>query len=196
MLAALADGLGKSVDSRTASNLATSIAVHYLRTQRNADPEEAMHAAFLAAATIDPLPATTLLLAHLATNPVLDNELTLGWVGDTRAYLLPRDGANPRRLTGDGAHSGRVSNQLTRWLAADSPSARQVRTVPIQPGLVVLATDGAWTHLGSPRDMAALPPTEVWNDPSLAAELPTAAACANGAADDITIVVIEVPQAR
>jgi serine/threonine protein phosphatase PrpC len=211
ILAALADGLGTAADSRSAAITVTRIALHHLRANAGADPQENIRAAFRAvvrelavtvidsdaATTLDPLPAATLLLAQLTTPKLGDPELTLGWVGDTRAYLLPRPGGKAvtgaRRLTVDDTYSGELGGQLTRWLAADSAPVPTVTTVPAEPGLVVLATDGAWSHLGTPAEMAQLLPAAAWTDPDLAAEILTGAARAGGSTDDTTVAVIMVP---
>nr|SBO94371.1 Protein serine/threonine phosphatase PrpC, regulation of stationary phase [Nonomuraea gerenzanensis] len=70
------------------------------------------------------------------------------WIGDSRAYWLPREGT-PMTLTEDdtGTHDA-----LSAWLGADAagpdPHLRSYR--PHTPGVLLLCTDGLWRHLPTP----------------------------------------------
>jgi serine/threonine protein phosphatase PrpC len=205
--AALADGLGNATGSRQAAHAAVRAAIRYLRTTAGGNPQANAQTAFRdavrqlmndaadtdAAVTLDALPATTLLVAQLISTPGRPVEVTLGWVGDTRAYLLPSTGTGARELTTDHTYTGELGTQLTRWLAADHTPEPQLHTEQVEPGLLVLATDGGWSHLGSPDTMAELLIPGAYHDPALAAEELTRAAQAGGAGDDITITVISIP---
>lgn len=205
--AVLADGLGNAAGSREAASAAVRAAIRYLRTTTGGNPQLNARAAFRnaastlvtaaaradAAVTLDALPATTLLVAQLVTTPGRAVEVTLGWLGDTRAYLLPSTGTGARELTTDHTHTGELGGQLTRWLAADHTPEPQLHTERAEPGLLVLATDGGWSHLGSSAEMAELLTPDAYNNPELAAEELTRAAQAAGAGDDITITVISIP---
>ncbi|MFI6326262.1 protein phosphatase 2C domain-containing protein [Nonomuraea sp. NPDC050556] len=152
------------------------------------DPEAATRAAFgralravaELAATVRQAPACTYLSAIAGPGRV-----TVGWVGDSRAYWLP-DGAAPALLTVDDVAQPGV---LTAWLGADAgePTVK-VRTVtPDSPGQLLICTDGLWGYFngqvpgsGSPLQRAR----EL---------LRHALGC--GGRDNITAVVIPVPSA-
>lgn len=66
------------------------------------------------------------------------------WVGDSRAYWLPREGVATAMTEDDtGEHDA-----LSAWLGADAgrpePHLRSFR--PSTPGLLLLCTDGLWRH--------------------------------------------------
>ncbi|HYN66287.1 MAG TPA: PP2C family serine/threonine-protein phosphatase [Ornithinibacter sp.] len=99
-------------------------------------------------------------------------ELVVGWVGDSRAYWLPDDGA-PRLLTTDDsfaaeqiaggvpratAESGPQAHAITRWLGVDAPE-HTPRTVSVDldaPGWVLVCSDGLWNYCSEAADLAAL----------------------------------------
>ncbi|WP_101833516.1 protein phosphatase 2C domain-containing protein, partial [Frankia canadensis] len=136
--------------------------------------------------------------------------LTVGWLGDSRVYLL--DGDGPRLLTADDtvaaeaaraglipaedAETARGAHTITSWLGRSSPRTTPHIHVahPTGPGRVLLCTDGLWNH-ASPAGVLA----------ALVAELPagasaaevarhlTAAALRAGGHDNITVVVMDIP---
>jgi serine/threonine protein phosphatase PrpC len=108
-----------------------------------------------------PPPACTLVAAVASRGRV-----TVGWVGDSRAYWVGDDAT--RVLTVDDSRRGRARSQpaartddrLTRWLGADAPPG-EPHVVTFRPqrfGRLVLCTDGVWSalpQLGSPAALAA-----------------------------------------
>ncbi|MEV4516721.1 protein phosphatase 2C domain-containing protein [Dactylosporangium sp. NPDC049525] len=139
-------------------------------------------------------PACTFLAAV-----VEDGQLTVGWVGDSRAYWLDSDGA--RCLTVDDSLAGqlaaagvdagalRLSAQaaaLTRWLGADAPAGDPHLTTlrPATAGVLLLSSDGltrypAWTDAVEGNGGA----------PALVRRL-TAFARDAGGADNITVAAV------
>ncbi len=104
---------------------------------------------------------------------VLDGaDLTVGWVGDSRAYWLP-DSAAPRLLTVDDsfaaeqiangmpraeAESGPQAHAITRWLGIDAPD-HTPRTVSLDldgPGWLLVCSDGLWNYCSEAPAVAAL----------------------------------------
>jgi serine/threonine protein phosphatase PrpC len=104
---------------------------------------------------------------------VLDGrELTVGWVGDSRAYWLPESAA-PRLLTVDDsfaaeqiadgmpradAESGPQAHAITRWLGSDAPD-HTPRTVSLdldRPGWVLVCSDGLWNYCSEAQDLAVV----------------------------------------
>lgn len=137
---------------------------------------------------------------------VTDDSATVGWVGDSRAYLVAEAGA--ARLTTDDtwaaqlvaegvlteeeALTDRRAHVLSRWLGADSGvESPQTVTIKVEtPGLLVLCSDGLWNYVPEPEDLLAVlprgvPPVEV------ARELVEVALKAGGH-DNITVVVVQL----
>jgi serine/threonine protein phosphatase PrpC len=137
-------------------------------------------------------PATTLLIAIV--NP--DGVITVGWVGDSRAYYLA---ANPRtashQLTTDHTRAG----LMTRWLSARRRPDLQLRTFHAPgPGLLLATTDGLHNVLSTP---AQLHHTVNGRSGALfnarrATTLLTTAARARGSDDDVTAAAARVTTHR
>lgn len=127
--------------------------------------------------------------------------ITVGWLGDSRAYWL--DAAGARCLTVDDSLAGQLTaagvdvdglplpaqaTALTRWLGADAPAGDPHLTAlrPAGPGVLLLSSDGltrypAWTAAVAGAGCAG----------DLARRL-TAYACAAGGADNVTVAVVPV----
>jgi serine/threonine protein phosphatase PrpC len=135
--------------------------------------------------------------------------VTVGWIGDSRAYWLADGGG--RRLTmddtwtGDMVASGALTEAegrahpnahvLTAWLGADAGTVEpHVATfTPDGPGSVIVCSDGLWNYLPEPADIAAALPAA---DPLTAARALVRIALEAGGRDNITVVVIPVPLNR
>lgn len=176
--------------------------------------EKAMHSAAVAAqhaVTSVPVhdpqaaPSCTMVAAV-----VIDDVVTVGWIGDSRAYLVGAGVA--ARLTEDdtwaaeAARAGlipesevetdRRAHTLTRWLGADAddltPHVRAVRTD--RPARLVVCSDGLWNYASDPLAVAAvvgeLPPDA---SPEKVARRLVAFAVERGGHDNITAVVADVP---
>jgi serine/threonine protein phosphatase PrpC len=136
-------------------------------------------------------------------------EITVGNVGDSRAYWLPDPPAAARQLTVDdsvaqelmtaGAAADselvqRGAHTLTRWLGADSEptpwadSSVQATTV-VGPGSLLLCSDGLWNYLPDPADIARFC---TGTDPTAAARALTEFALKAGGHDNITVAVIPI----
>jgi serine/threonine protein phosphatase PrpC len=136
--------------------------------------------------------------------------ITVGWVGDSRAYWLAEPGAaEPARLlsadhtaeaaaaagTLDPAVAAIRPDAITRWLGADGDAEPEVVALtPGGPGALLLCTDGLWKYLPDAAALAAvaLPALSLGGAPAAAAAL-TAAALAAGGADNVTVAVLPVP---
>lgn len=138
--------------------------------------------------------------------------LTVGWVGDSRAYWLAAGGQTPsRRLTTDDTvaaqlvaagmdedDAARVYNAhaLSSWIGADAGDVRpHVMTMePVGPGAVVLCSDGLWNYLPEADDLAAKLSTHAGQARALTAATDlTELAIELGGHDNITVVVVPVP---
>ena len=192
-LAVVCDGVASSIDGRAAADVAARVAADALAGALDVGvvevDEAVMRAAISEAGSAvaaltganegwGSAPACTLVAA------VWDGRAaTIGWVGDSRAYLVTRHDA--RQLTVDdswaqeqvtiGAMSERTAlaapqaHAITNWLGADSPGgAAQVVVVwPVAPSCLVLCSDGLWNHLDNPDTLTGL----VWTSDAVPAPI-------------------------
>ncbi|HEY0640261.1 MAG TPA: PP2C family protein-serine/threonine phosphatase, partial [Pseudonocardiaceae bacterium] len=119
---------------------------------------------------------------------VTDQDVVVGWVGDSRAYWI---GERPGLLTTDHALGG----VLTRWLGADAGEiTAQVSTFrPDGPGAVLVCSDGLWNYLPEPQQLAEVALSMARTDPAAAAAELTRHALDAGGRDNITVVVVPYP---
>ncbi|MFG2996720.1 protein phosphatase 2C domain-containing protein [Streptomyces sp. NPDC048340] len=182
---------------------------------RGAHPQEAMHEAILAAAeAVNALapevpgaqnaPACTLVGAVVS-----GGLLTIGWVGDSRAYWVPDDrAALPRRLTEDDSWAAQMvaaglmgeaeayadvrAHAITGWLGADAYDL-EPHTATFKPdhdGVVVVCTDGLWNYAESARDMAQVLPADAAVRPLHSAQVLVGHALDGGGHDNVTVAVV------
>ncbi|GAA0283496.1 hypothetical protein GCM10010302_21860 [Streptomyces polychromogenes] len=216
-VAIVCDGVSSASRPDDASAAAAGAASEALldALPRGAQPAEAMHEAILAAgAAVSALapqppgaqnaPACTLVGAVVSSG-----QLTIGWVGDSRAYWVPDDRAVlPRRLTEDDswaaqmvaaglmgeaeAYSDVRAHAITGWLGADAydldPHTASFR--PDHPGVVVVCTDGLWNYAESAADMARILPADAAERPLHCAQVLVGHALDGGGHDNITVAVV------
>ncbi|MFI5762786.1 protein phosphatase 2C domain-containing protein [Streptomyces sp. NPDC051563] len=182
---------------------------------RGAHPQEAMHEAILAAAAaVNALapevpgaqnaPACTLVGAVVSRGL-----LTIGWVGDSRAYWVPDDrAALPRRLTEDDSWAAQMvaaglmgeaeayadvrAHAITGWLGADAYDL-EPHTATFKPdhdGVVVVCTDGLWNYAESARDLAQVLPQDAAVRPLHSAQVLVGHALDGGGHDNVTVAVV------
>ena len=136
-------------------------------------------------------------------------DITVGWVGDSRAYWFDPDEA--RQLTVDdsfveeGIARGLLTpeqaantpflHSITHWVGPDAPE-RPPRTVslrPQRPGRLVLCTDGLWNYAPTAGELGrlidALP---VDSAPAAVARALADAANDRGGHDNITVAVVDI----
>jgi PPM family protein phosphatase len=126
-------------------------------------------------------PASTLVAALLR-----GGRATVGWLGDSRAYLLGADG--PRQLSRDHVRDG----HLTRWLGPGAAAGRDLPVCSLQlpdAGYLLLCSDGMWNYAPGAERLyglvAALPPGA---GPLTVARRLADFARAAGGHDNITVV--------
>jgi serine/threonine protein phosphatase PrpC len=126
-------------------------------------------------------PACTLVSAVVSAEHV-----TVGWVGDSRAYWLAGPGS--ALLTRDDAGPGHV---LTAWLGADAGEVVPHVQIfaPEGPGVVLVCSDGLWNYYPDPVALADAVP-DAAADPLGAARTLVKLALQAGGRDNITVLVI------
>jgi serine/threonine protein phosphatase PrpC len=176
------DGVSSSRESELASSAVSETVADVLHAALQkgtiSDTEAAMRRAIAAGeATLaahpahdanDNPPSTTVVAALVA-----DETVTVGWVGDSRAYWIGAEGA--RQLTSDHSWMNAVvsagemtveeaekspqAHAITRWLGADAGENSAADTAQFRipgPGILLLCTDGLWNYAASPEAMARL----------------------------------------
>ena len=215
------DGVSTSGEPQKASAAASRAGVDgMLAALAAAGTTHAAVLAGLAAATtaaadagvgLDPdnAPSCTYTGAAIVSNGQGTVEVTVGNVGDSRAYWLPEPPGQPRQLTLDdsvaqelmtaGAAADsevvqRGAHTITRWLGADSEgqpwSDSSVQTLTVAgPGSLLLCSDGLWNYLPEAADIARFCSGQ---DPTAAARALTEFALRAGGNDNITVAVIPI----
>ncbi len=141
-------------------------------------------------------------------------EVTLCWLGDSRAYWLAQPEAESRVLTLDDSVAGGMvaaglaneaeamasphAHVLTRWLggeaadlANDPERAPHVeRFTPPGAGVLLMCSDGLWNYLPEAAELANLALPKALDDPLGAAVDMVKFAVDAGGADNITAVLI------
>jgi serine/threonine protein phosphatase PrpC len=217
------DGVSSSSHAEQASAVASKTAcdalAHFARTGdvKHEAGASAVAAAIRAAhiavcaqgidsAAGDP-PGTTIVVGL-----VWRRRLTVGWVGDSRAYWIPDDraGAEPYRLTEDDswaagmvaaglmseaeAYADARAHAITGWLGADAEEVEPhtIAFTPHVPGVLLICTDGLWNYAEAATDLADLVRFDARQDPLRAARALVAFAVAAGGHDNITVALLPV----
>ena len=137
---------------------------------------------------------------------VTPDAVTVGWVGDSRAYWLPDDG-QPERLVVDDSLAGRLAAQgvdarviaenpqgaaLVRWLGADATDTdpHLHEFTPSGPGRVIVCSDGLHRYRQAAADLAASTPA---GSPLEIAQALVRLALDAGGQDNVSVVLIPYP---
>lgn len=220
VVAVVCDGVASSDRASEASQAAADAAVDILLAAMTgtADPEAATRAAAAAASAAvnrlstvdeDSPPASTYVSAIVTAT-----EVTIGWIGDSRAYWLASDtnATRSRCLTVDHTRANELvasgisaiaasaeadAQALSRWLGADAedPQPQMQRFRPSGKGTVLLCSDGLWGYLSGPGVLAAHIPIG-GRDPMAASVGLTAAAIERGGRDNVTVAAVPFPVQR
>ena len=189
--------------------LASFAATRKARTAVLAGLKEAAGAAAVAGTDSATPPSCTYTAAIVVPTSPGTAQLTVGNVGDSRAYWLPDPPAQGQQLTVDdslaqelitaGAAADseavqRGAHTLTRWLGADSEeepwSESAVQTITaVGQGHLLLCSDGLWNYLPDAADIARFCSG---TDAAAAAHALTQFALDAGGQDNITIAIIPI----
>jgi serine/threonine protein phosphatase PrpC len=218
---AVCDGVSTSDDAHMASSAAATAGVAAMLTTlaashkgRPAVLAGLADAAKAAAATNTGngrsiAPSCTYAAAAVVFSEAGHVQITIGNVGDSRAYWLPQPPAPAQQLTvddslaqelitaGAAADSDAVqrgAHTLTRWLGADSDakpwSDSNVQTItPDGPGWLLVCSDGLWNYLPDPADIAQLC---TGRDTHAAACALVEHALNAGGQDNITVAIVPI----
>ncbi|WP_263103336.1 PP2C family protein-serine/threonine phosphatase [Kitasatospora sp. DSM 101779] len=226
VVAVVCDGVSSSARPDEASATAVDAASESLLSslERGDDPTAAMRRAIAdAARAVTELayddknrarpdgglnaPACTYVSAIAA-----DGLVTIGWVGDTRAYWIPddRESAEPYRLTEDDSWAARMvaaglmgeaeayadprAHAITGWLGADAEELvpHTVSFTPHVPGVVLICTDGLWNYAEAATDLAFFVRADARTQPLAAARSLVDFAVTAGGHDNITVAVLPI----
>jgi serine/threonine protein phosphatase PrpC len=216
---AVCDGVSTSGDAHTAAVAASKAGVDAMlaalaanRTGRAAvlaGLADAAKAAAAARTDAASAPSCTYTAATVVPTSAGTVQITVGNVGDSRAYWLPQPPAPAQQLTVDdsvaqelitaGAAADseavqRGAHTLTRWLGADSEakpwSESSVHTMtPDGQGWLLLCSDGLWNYLPDAADIAWLC---AGLDTTAAARALAEYALAAGGEDNITVAIVPI----
>ncbi|AXK37587.1 serine/threonine-protein phosphatase [Streptomyces armeniacus] len=221
-IAVVCDGVSSASRSDEASAAAAEAACASMcvSVPRGVHTQTAMHEALIAAAeAVNALatdadaeaqrnaPACTIVSAVIA-----GGLLTVGWVGDSRAYWVPEDRtARAARLTEDDSWAAQMvaaglmteadayadarAHAITGWLGADAydldPHTASFK--PDRPGVVVVCTDGLWNYAESAEEMAAAVPPDARTRPLHCAQHLVGYALDAGGHDNVTVALVPFP---
>lgn len=230
VVAVVCDGVSSSTSPERASQAAAGTAAAILgrAVESGADPERATREAAAAAADAvrqlavgvetaalaregevqEGAPSTTYLSALVA-----DGRVTVGWLGDSRAYWLAEGGAaaTSRVLTADDswaremAQRGELSEEeayadarahaITRWLGrdADDHEPHVASLEPGGPGALLLCSDGLWNYVADPAELASAALPEALGAPAEAVAGFVRTALESGGRDNVTVVLVPFP---
>lgn len=213
VIAVVCDGVSSSTNPGAASTGAVAAATTALlgalgRGESVVDAiatatQAAQTAAALAAGSEpDPNPPSSTFVCAV----VAPDRVSVGWVGDSRAYWLPDEGAAVC-LTVDDSVAGRAqargatlppgvsasqAGTLVRWLGADATdTAPHVRGfAPSGPGRVLVCSDGLFKYRPDPAALAAATPHDT---PLETVRALVRLALAAGGADNVSAAVLPYP---
>jgi serine/threonine protein phosphatase PrpC len=218
LVAVVCDGVSSSVNPDVASQAAVEAAgavlLEALKTRADQLSEATTEAAAAAQAAVLAVPGepTQDLGAPSCTfvsAVVHEGKITVGWVGDSRAYWLGADDA--RQLSEDDSwateevRAGLMTEQdalndpnahaITRWLGADAPPGgpRLTSVEPKTDGRLLLCSDGLWNYAPAVDDLSKL----IFSAPEDATTLSLAQALTKfaltaGGHDNITVMVADI----
>jgi len=177
-LLAVADGVGSANNAEVASAAAVAAVRIVLKAAGPNEPPKkvmfraisAAQRAVLAVPVPHPDPAKAPPETTIAAALVRDGRATIGWVGDSRAYLiagragrvLTRDDSwlidvvESGAMTIEAARADRRCHTITQCLGViDMEIDIHIEEVPVKPGSwLVLCTDGLWNYLEDGDRMA------------------------------------------
>jgi serine/threonine protein phosphatase PrpC len=222
-LAVVCDGVSSSTRPDEAAQAAAQAAIAVLLTAARTGEDltaaytrafGAAQQAVLALTAQEPAqlntPAATFVSAVMTSQDV-----TVCWLGDSRAYWLDERGAaQSRQLTSDDSVASELvargllsasealaspaGHVVTGWIGADmsDATAHVLTYVPDGRGAVLLCSDGLWNYEPEAADLASRALPTALTDPIGTAAALVRFAVDAGGSDNITVVLAPFPPAR
>lgn len=200
------DGVSSSEDSQRAAGLAAEITAERLLASQSI--ESAIEAAAHAVKELPGIektsdPASTTIVAAFVAN----NEITLAWLGDSRAYWIAASGETRQLTTDHSWLNGVLSNgslapdqaeasphahAITRWLGSDSDDMHpELKHVGIEgPGTLMLCSDGLWNYTAKASEIGAM--VNEGGDAFTTARRLVEFALSRGGHDNVTVAVLRL----
>ena len=222
VVAVVCDGVSSSARPDEASHAAVQAALPILveAVRTGGDLAEASRAAVVAARqSVADLgePANERSASTFLSVVAAHDDVTLCWLGDSRAYWLAPTEPGSAQLTRDDSVAGGMveaglateetamalphAHVLTRWLGAEAadlngdpgraPHVEQY--TPPDLGVLLICSDGLWNYLPDAAELARLAMPRALTDPLGAANDMVRFAVEAGGADNITAVLIPYP---
>jgi serine/threonine protein phosphatase PrpC len=204
LLAVVCDGVSTSNRPDEASLAAAKAAARVLTAAAEAGTDlaaasaEAVRAAGEAVASLAEFPGGVPSATYVSA-AVTSAEVTLCWLGDSRAYWLADspDSAAQRLTTDDSLAQEMVTaGLLEETEALDSPHAHLATFRPPSPGVLLLCSDGLWNYQPDAARLAEMTLPTAQTDPLSAAKTLVKFALEQGGRDNITVVLIPFPAKR
>jgi serine/threonine protein phosphatase PrpC len=207
-LLVVADGMGGHAGGEEASRLAVDTVVEVLAGGLYPQPEESIHRALAV--------ANRAIIAKAAANPalagmgttltlvaVLPDFLITGHIGDSRAFLIGREGrclTSDHSVTGQLLASGKITDAeavshpqrhvLTRALGTDTHVEAEVLRHPWSPGQHVLLCSDGLTEVVAVEEIFTVVQGE--GDLQLKVNSLLSTALERGAPDNVTIILAQL----
>lgn len=216
VVAVVCDGISNSprpdLASQTAVDVAAEALVAHLQAGYRAGEatKAAVASAGKAVSTLATSPSDAPACTYVSA-VVGRDMVTVGWVGDSRAYWLAADErtksvvltsddslvnhlSETGEMTHDEARRQPNGGALVKWLGADAEDIRPrvVSCEPGAPGAVLICSDGLWKYLPQAEALAATVP-DAAKAPMVAARTLVQLALDAGGHDNVTVVVIPYP---
>ncbi|MCM2575969.1 PP2C family protein-serine/threonine phosphatase [Streptomyces meridianus] len=224
VVAIVCDGVSSATRPDEASATASRTAGEALREALPAGvhPQRAVHEAILRAGTAvtaladepagegtEPSRSGNAPACTVVATVIASGILTVGWVGDSRAYWVPDDRtAPPARLTEDDSWAARMvaaglmprdqayadprAHAITGWLGADAYELEPhtASYEPDGPGVLVVCTDGLWNYTESAAELALAVPADARTRPLHCCRALVGLALDAGGHDNVTVAVL------
>jgi serine/threonine protein phosphatase PrpC len=213
------DGVSSTADAHLAAQAAAEAACATLSAGASADSAgfatlttDAIAAAQVAASAIPPkdgaTPSCTIVTAIASITGASEALVTIGWLGDSRAYWMRGD--DLRQISQDDslaaeqiaagvpeekAYNDKQAHVITRWLGADATDlVPRVETLHFaRPSTLLLCSDGLWNYAPTTHALAA----RIAEQGAPAGNLQLARALTNfardaGGHDNITVAIADL----
>jgi serine/threonine protein phosphatase PrpC len=168
----------------------------------NAADQAAIEAAH-AIGDVDNPPSATF-VAAVADGAVI----VAAWIGDSRAYWLPDNGAAQQLSVDDSWATAQIelgmtreaaeltpqAHAITRWLGPDGPGgdASTSAMTATEPGWLMVCSDGLWNYCSPATSLGSLVASFALTDPLPLAEALVAWANDQGGHDNITVTLARI----